>query len=232
MHKISVEDIIIDVVRKDIKHMHLSVHPPYGRVRISAPKRMDDEAVRAFAVSKLEWIKHHRARFRKQKLRLPPKYISGESHYFKGKPYVLNIIYQPPPLSNKVKVRGEYLDLYVRKGSHREQRKRILTEWYREQLKNEIPPLLKKWEGKIGVKVKEWGIRRMKTKWGSCNLTVKRVWLNLELAKRPMRCLEYILVHELTHFLEPYHNSRFAAYLDRLLPDWRSIEKELKNHHI
>jgi len=228
MYKISIGDIIIDVVRKNIKHMHLSVHPPDGRVRISAPKRMDDEAVRAFAVSKLPWIKRRRSRFKKQKHPLPLKYISGESHYLKGKRYVLHIIYQSPPLPNKVEIRGEkYLDLSIRKGSQMEKRKQVSKEWYRAQLKEMIPDLMKKWERKIGVKVKEWRVKQMKTKWGSCNITAKRIWLNLELAKRPPRCLEYILVHELTHFLEPSHNRRFKTYMDKFLPDWRLIEKEL-----
>ena len=233
MYKISVSDIIIDVVRKDIKHMHLSVHPPDGRVRISAPRRMDDEAVRLFAVSKLKWIKRHRARLKKQKRQLPLKYISGERHYFIGKKYVLHVIYQSPPLPNKVKIRNkEYLDLSIRMGSRKEQRKRVLTEWYREQLKDMIPDLLKKWERKIGVRIKEWRVKKMKTKWGTCNLTAKRVWLNLELAKTPPHCLEYILVHELVHFLEPYHNGRFAAYMDKFLPEWKSIEEELKHFPI
>ena len=233
MHKISVGDIIIHIVRKKIKHMHLSVHPPDGRVRISAPKRIDDEAVRTFAVSKLKWIKRHQARFKKQKRQLPQKYISGERHYFKGRQYVLHVVYQAPPLPNKVEIRNEkYLDLFIRKASRREQRKRLLTEWYRKRLKEMIPHLLKKWERKIGVKVKEWRVKRMKTKWGTCNLTAKRVWFNLELAKTPPHCLEYILVHELVHFLEPYHNQKFAAYMDKFLPGWRSIEKELNNYPI
>lgn len=229
MYKISIGDIIIDVVRKNIKHMHLSVHPPDGRVRISAPKRMDDEAVRSFAVSKLPWIKRHRSRFKNQEHPLPLKYVSGESHYFKGRRYVLHVMYQSPRLPNKVEIRGEkYLDLSIRKGSPMEKRKQVLKEWYREQLKEMIPDLMKKWERKVGVRVKEWRVKQMKTKWGSCNITAKRIWLNLELAKRPPRCLEYILVHELTHFLEPSHNRRFKAYMDKFLPDWRVIEKELK----
>ncbi len=228
MHKISVDDITIHVKRKDIKHIYLSLQPPYGRVRISAPKGMDDEAVRSFAVSKLSWIKRHRARFKKQKRRSPQEYISGEGHYFKGKRYVLNVIYQSPPLPNQVKIRSEkYLDLYVRKGSHKEQRKRVLKEWYREQLKKMIPDLIEKWESKIGVKINEWGVKLMKTKWGSCNITDKRVWVNLELAKRRPLCLEYILAHELVHFLEPHHNHRFAAYMDQFLPDWKSLNEEL-----
>ncbi len=233
MHRISVEDILIDVVRKDIKHMHLSVHPPDGRVRISAPKRINDETIRAFAASKIKWIKRHQGRLRKQKRPLPLKYISGEGHYFKGKKYVLNVIYQPRPLPNRVTIRNEhYLDLFIRKGSRREQRKRVLTEWYRERLKGMMPPLIQKYQGKVGVKVNEWRVKQMKTKWGTCNLTAKRIWLNLELAKTPPRCLEYILVHELTHFLEPSHNGRFASYMGQFLPDWKAREKELNTYPI
>lgn len=156
MHKISVDDIIIDVVRKDIKHLHLSVHPPDGRVRISTPKSIDDEALRSFAASKLSWIKRHQAKFKKRKRPSPREYVSGESHYFKGMRYWLHVIYQSPPLPNKVKIRNnKYLDLYVRKGSSKKQRKQVLTEWYRRKLKDEIPELIEKWEKKIGVKVKD-----------------------------------------------------------------------------
>jgi len=233
MHKIIVEDIVIHVKRKDIKHMYLSLKPPEGRVRISTPKGIDDETVRSFAVSKLSWIKRHRARFKKQKRQSPQEYVSGEGHYFKGKRYVLNVIYQSPPLPNQVKIRSEkYLDLYVRKGSHREQRKQVLTEWYRAQLKGMIPHLIEKWEKKTEVKINDWGVKLMKTKWGSCNITDKRVWVNLELAKRTPLCLEYILVHELVHFLETHHNHKFAAYMDEFLPDWKSLNEELKKYPI
>jgi predicted metal-dependent hydrolase len=233
MHKITVDDITIDVERKDIKHLHLVVYPPDGRVRISAPRRIDDETVRSFAVSKLKWIKRHRERLKKQKRQSSQKYVSGERHYFKGKRYVLHVIYQSPPLPNKVKIRDKkYLDLYVRQGSRRDQRKRLLTEWYRVQLKEMIPDLIEKWERKIGVTVHEWGVKQMKTKWGSCNLTAKRVWMNLELAKRPPLCLEYILVHELVHFLVPHHNRRFNGFMDKFLPDWESLQTELNKYPI
>jgi len=228
MCKISVGIITIDVVRRDIKNLHLYIDPPDGRAWISAPKWLDEKEVRSFALSKLPWIKRHQERFKKLKLRPNREYVSGESHYFLGKPYKLNVIYQPPTSYNKVRIRDDrFLDLYVRKGSDREQRKRALTEWYRKQLKDIVPYFIEKWEERIGVEASDWGIRRMKTKWGSCNVTAKRIWLNLELAKKPPLCLEYILAHELVHLLEPSHNRRFKAYMDRFMSNWRLLEKEL-----
>lgn len=233
MHKIIVDGITIHVKRKDIKHMYLSLRSPDGRVQVSTPKDIDDETVRSFVASKLSWIKRHLERFKKQNPLSPQKYVSGDGHYYRGKRYVLNVIYQSPPLPNQVRIRSEkYLDLYVRKGSLREQRKRILTEWYRERLKEMIPHLIEKWEKKIGVRINDWGVKRMKSKWGSCNITDKRVWVNLELARRSPLCLEYILVHELVHLLESHHNQKFNSYMDQLLPDWKSLNEELKKYPI
>lgn len=232
-HKISVDDITIDVVRKNIKNLHLAVYPPYGLVRIATPGHIDDEAVRLFAISKLSWIKKHRSKFKQQKRQSPREYVSGESHYYKGQRYLLNVIYQKAPLRNKVEIRNKkYLDLYVREGSDKKRRKRILTEWYRRQLKDELPGLIEKWESIIGVKVNSWGVKQMKTKWGTCNITAKRVWVNLELAKRPPQCLEYILVHELVHLLERTHGVRFIAYMDKFLSNWRLIQEELSSFPI
>ncbi len=228
MYKISVGSVTIDVVRRDIKNIHLYIDPPYGRVWMSAPKWLAEKELRSFALSKLQWIKHHQERFIKLKLRQARKYISGESHYFLGKPYKLNVIHQSPHSRDKVRIRDDrFLDLYVRKGSDRERRERILTEWYRKQLKDILPYFIEKWEERIGVDADDWGVRRMKTKWGSCNVTAKRICLNLELVKKPPLCLEYILIHELVHFLEPSHNSRFKAFMDKFMPDWRIMEKEL-----
>jgi len=233
MHQISIGDVIIDIVRKDIKNLHLAVYPPDGRVRIATPENIDDEAVRLFAISKLSWIKRHQAKFKQQKRQSPREFVSGESHYYKGQRYLLTVIYQAAPLPNKVKIRNKkYLDLYVRKGSNKDQRKRILTEWYRWQLKREIPGLVEKWQGKIGVEVNDWGVKLMKTKWGTCNLKAKRVWLNLELAKKSPLCLEYIIVHELIHLRERYHNDRFIAYMDKFLPNWKFLRDELNSFPI
>ncbi|MCD6380463.1 M48 family metallopeptidase [bacterium] len=232
-HKISVDNITIDVVRKNIKNLHLAVYPPYGRVRIATPRHIDDEALRLFAISKLSWIKKHRSKFKQQKCQSPREYVSGESHYYKGQRYLLNVIYQKAPFRNKAEIRNKkYLDLYVREGSNKQQRRRVLTEWYRHQLKYLIPGLIEKWEGTIGVKTNDWGVKRMKTKWGTCNVRAKRVWINLELAKRPPQCLEYILVHELVHLLERNHNIRFTSYMDKFLSNWRFIKEELNSFPI
>ncbi len=216
----------VDVVQKDIKNVHLSVLPPNGKVRISAPHRMNIETVRIFALSKLNWIKKQQAKFLQQKREVPREYVSRESHYFKGQRYLLKVIYhQGPP---RVIIRNkEYIDLYVRKGSSLEKRKKVMTEWYRRQLKARIPALIDKWQKIIGVEVKDWGVKQMKTRWGTCTIKARRIWLNLELAKKPEHCLEYIIVHEMLHLIERKHNDRFVAYLDKFMPQWRSYKEEL-----
>jgi predicted metal-dependent hydrolase len=229
MHQITVGELVIDVVRKDIKNLHLAVYPPDGRVRIATPLRLDDEAVRLFAISKMRWIKKRQAQFEAQQRQSKREYVSGESHYFQGHRYLLNVIYQAG--APKVVIRNKtYLDLYVREGSNEEQRRKVLLDWYRRHLKNDIPPLIEKWEAKIGVTVNEWGVKLMKTKWGTCNIEAGRIWLNLELAKKPHHCLEYIVVHEMVHFLERHHNERFIAYMDKFLPNWRFYKEELNRY--
>lgn len=219
-------DLIIDVVKKDIKNLHLAVYPPDGRVRIASPLKLDDETIRLFAISKLGWIKKKQAKFQAQPRQSPREYVSGESHYFKGDRYLLNVIYhQAAPKAN---LRNKtYLDLYVRHGSIREQREQVLTNWYRQQLKAELPILIAKWEKIIGVSVNDWGVKKMKTKWGTCNIEAKRIWLNLELIKKPQHCLEYIIVHELVHLLERKHGDRFKAYMSQFMPNWSSYKEEL-----
>lgn len=226
MNPLVIGNIEIEVVRKDIKNLHLGVYPPEGRVRIAAPLRVNDEAVRLFAISKLSWIKRQQAKFEQQRRQSERDYVSGESHYFKGRRYLLNVIYiQNRP---KVVVRNKtYMDLFVREGSDRERREQAMLRWYRRQLKKEVPELIAKWQDIIGVEVKDWGIRRMKTKWGTCNAEAGRIWLNLELVKKSARCLEYIVVHEMVHLLERRHNDRFTAYMDKYLPQWRVCRDEL-----
>jgi len=224
---LTVDNIEIQLIKKNIKNLHLSVLPPDGSVRISAPKEVNDETIRLFAVSKLSWIKKQRAKFKRQERQPEREFVSGESHYFLGQRYLLNVIYtnkrrQGAAIRNKT-----YLDLFVRENSGKEQRRKVMREWYRSELKALIPPLISKWEPIIGVEVKSWGVKRMKTKWGSCNIAAKRIWLNLELAKKNPACLEYIVVHEMVHFLERLHNEHFVAYMDKFLPNWRSIKAEL-----
>ncbi len=227
MGTLTVDNIEIQLIKKNIKNLHLSVLPPDGSVRISAPKEVNDETIRLFAVSKLSWIKKQRAKFKRQERQPEREFVSGESHYFLGQRYLLNVIY-----TNKrrqgVAVRNKtYLDLFVRENSDQEQRRKVMREWYRRELKALIPPLISKWEPQIGVKVESWGVKQMKTKWGSCNTGAKRIWLNLELAKKNPACLEYIVVHEMVHLLERLHNENFVAYMDKFLPNWRSIKAEL-----
>ena len=204
MRQITVRNITIDVIKKDIKNLHLAVYPPTGRVRIATPLEIDDEQIRLFAVSKLGWIKKHRKNFDNQNRETKREYVSGESHYFEGRRFLLNVIYQAGKL--KIKIRNKtHIDLFVKEGSSLAQREKIMTEWYRTNLKKRISPLIEKWQKKIGVELREWRIKRMRTKWGTCNIEAKRIWFNLELSKKPNHCLEYIVVHELVHFIERHH---------------------------
>jgi len=226
MYQIKISDIIIDVVRKDIKNIHLGVYPPTGRVRIAAPLRIDDETVRLFAISKLSWIKKQQRKFEAQERESERDYIARESHYFLGQRYLLNVIeHNAAPkvvLSNKSKI-----DLYIRPNTAPEKREVIMNEWYRAELKKLIPPIIKKYENQTGVKINDWGVRQMKTKWGSCNIEDKRIWINLELAKKPIICLEYIILHELIHLIERHHNHKFLAYMTKYMPQWKFHKEEL-----
>jgi predicted metal-dependent hydrolase len=187
---------------------------------------MDDEAVRLFVISKMAWIKKQQAKFTNQERQSERDYVSGESHYVSGTRYLLHVIYGDS--TPKVVIRNKmHMDLYVKDGSTREQRAKVMTEWYRQQLKAQIPELIAKWQGVIGVRVSAWGVKQMKTRWGSCNISAKRIWLNLELAKKPKNCLEYVIVHELIHLLERHHNDRFVAYMDKFMPQWPSYKAEL-----
>jgi hypothetical protein len=226
MNNIVINDIEIEVIKKNIKNVHLSVHPPAGRVRLAAPENMDEEAIRLFAISKLSWIKKQRKEFDTQERQSVREFLSGESHYFMGTRYLLNVIESSE--KQRVELRNKkYMDLYVRQGHTKEKRERIVSQWYREKLKRLIPEYIKKWEDTIGVTVNEWGVKLMKTKWGTCNEQDKRIWINLEIAKKNPRCLEYITVHEMVHLLERHHNDRFKAYMDEFLPNWKSIRDEL-----
>ena len=217
---------MVDVVRKDIKNLHLAVYPPDGRVRVAVPLLIDDEAVRLAVISKLAWIKRQQALFQGQDRQSAREYVSRESHYYWGDRYLLNVAYHDAP--PQVVVRNKTtLDLFVRGGSDTAQRERVLHEWYRRQLKAAIPPLIARWEPIIGMKVAQWRVKRMKTKWGTCNEQARRIWLNLELVKKPPQCLEYIIVHEMVHLLERLHNDRFVAYMDEFIPQWRLFRDEL-----
>lgn len=226
MEQLTISNIAIDVVRKKIKNIHLAVYPPTGRVRIAAPLAVNEDTIRLFVISKLAWIKRHQRKFKGQERILPRVYKQRESHYFQGKRYLLNIIEKdaPPKVSLRTKT---YLDLYIKPDTPTEKRHEVITEWYRDELKKQIPTIVAKWEAILNVKVDDWQVRQMKTKWGSCNIKEKRIWINLELAKKPERCLEYIIVHEMVHLLERNHNERFLYYMNTFLPNWNQLRTEL-----
>ncbi|MFH0957655.1 MAG: SprT family zinc-dependent metalloprotease [Pseudomonadota bacterium] len=224
--KIVIEGIVVDVVRKDIKNLHLRVRPPKGTVDVTVPYRISNCAIRSFIVSKLDWIKKHQIKIQDLRNQLELKYVSGENHLFQGKSYPLKIIYRDA--APRVEIRDNaYIDLYVRPDSNQLQREKAINDWYRSSLKEKVPPLVVKWRYIIAVELTAWGIKKMKTRWGSCNQRDKRIWLNLELAKKPLHCLEFIIVHELTHLLERRHNNHFKGLMDNFMPDWRHYKEEL-----
>lgn len=227
-YQITAGDLVVDVVRKNIKNINLSVRPPDGRVRVSIPLRVSDEAVQLFVESKMPWIMRKQRKFTGQKRQSPKEFVSGESHYFQGNSYLLKVAYHDAPPTAALS-KNATIDMTVRTGSDTVKRERVLLEWYREQLKEVVPPLILKWEEIIGVKIAEWRIKRMKTRWGTCNIRVRRIWLNLELAKWPVRCLEYIIAHEMIHLHERLHNDQFVAYMDEFMPQWRLVRDELNN---
>lgn len=225
--RIQLGDIAVDVLRKDIKNVHLSVHPPAGRVRIAAPKRMSVDTLRVFAISKLPWIRQQQQKLHKQERETAREYLDRESHYVWGKRYLLKV--KEKDASPKVELKHSQMLLQIRPSSSDERKQAILGGWYREKLKEAVPPLIEKWVALIGVKVERLFVQRMKTKWGSCNHGTKSIRLNTELAKKPVQCLEYIVVHEMVHLLERHHNDSFIALMDKYLPTWRLHRDEL-NH--
>lgn len=226
MHQIEVNGLPVSVVRKEIKHLHLAVYPPDGRVRVAAPLLVDDEAVRLAVIARWSWIRRQQEKFAAQERQPAREYVSGESHYFAGARYRLNVIEHDGPARVELRNR-QFIDLYARPAGSVEQRRRAMAAWYRAHLRAALPPLIEKWQGVLGVHVAECGIKQMKTHWGTCNIEARRIWLNLELAKKSPRCLEYILVHEMVHLLERHHNDRFRALMDQHLPQWQFLRDEL-----
>jgi predicted metal-dependent hydrolase len=212
-------DVVIDVVKKDIKNVHLSVYPPTGRVRISAPLHMSTDTIRVFAISKLDWIRQQQKKLQAQEREGPRVYIDRESHYLWGKRYLLQLV--PTDAAPSIEQKHSKLVLHIRPEASTVRKQAVFDEWYREQLKSEVPHLLSTWEPVLGVKVTRFFVQRMKTKWGSCSPATRSLRLNSELAKKPFECLEYIVVHELMHLIEPTHNAHFVALMDFHMPKWR-----------
>jgi predicted metal-dependent hydrolase len=226
LSSITVSGIEVQVVRKAIKNLHLGVYPPNGRVRVAAPLAVSDQSVRLAVIGKIGWIRRKQARFEAQPRQSKREMVSGESHYVWGRRYRLDVtdcIGTPSVCLRN----NRTMALHVRRGATREKREAILHRWYRQLLRDELPKLIAKWQPLLQANVADWGIKKMKTRWGTCNKTARRIWLNLELAKKTPSCLEYVLVHEMVHLLERRHNDRFREYMDRLMPLWRSYREEL-----
>ena len=217
--RLDLGEVAVDVVFKDIKNVHLSVYPPAGRVRISAPARMNLDTIRVFAISKLGWIKQQQKKLQEQERETPREYLNRESHYLWGKRYLLCMIEGDQAPS--IEVQHSRLLLHVSPGIAEEKKQEIVAQWYRSQMKVPVPSLIARWAPVMGVKVAGFYVQQMKTKWGSCNHRAGTIRLNTELAKKPKECLEYIVVHEIAHLLEPTHNPRFIAVMDRFMPNWR-----------
>lgn len=223
--QLHLDGVTVDVVLKGIRNLHLSVHPPDGRVRISAPSRMPIEDIRRFAASRLGWIREHQRRIRAQERETPGNYLHGESHHVWGRRLVLAV--SDGDLPPSVGLDRDALLLRVRPGTDARGRRAVVEEWLRGQVRQAAEGLIVRWGPAMGVEVRKVFVRRMKTKWGSCNPRRRTIRLNTSLACKPPECLEYILVHELVHLLEPSHNARFVALMDRFLPPWRSRREQL-----
>lgn len=220
-----VSDLEIGVEWKAIKNLHIGVYPPAGRVRVAAPLCLSEDAVRLAIVTRLTWIKRQRAGFQAQPRQSERQVRGGESHYVFGQRLRLHEV--ETNSSPRFQVRGSFLELHARAGLSEAAKRRALREWSRAQLKAQITPLITKWSEVLGVSANEWQVKQMKTKWGTCNANAKRIWFNLELFKKPLPCIEYLVVHELLHLLEASHNPRFVELLNTHLPAWRRLRDEL-----
>ena len=222
---IQLGDISILITRKAIKNVHLSVHPPEGRVTLVAPNGTRSEVARAFAISKLGWIREQKAKLKKQSRETPRKFIERESHYLWGRRYLLTVAVQE--IKPLVSLDHKRITLTVRPGSDQAKRAEVIHDWHKSLLHEVVPPLIKKWEHKLKVNVKGYFLQRMKTKWGGCNHTAKNIRLNTELVKKPKDLLEYVIVHEMVHLIEPVHSERFISILEKHYPSWREARAEL-----
>ncbi|MFG0161287.1 M48 family metallopeptidase [Legionella pneumophila] len=225
MTDLIINEMDVEVVQKNIKNLHLSVNPPIGQVRVSAPEQMPLEAIKAYVISKLNWIRKQQNKYQTQKREAKREYIEKETHYYNGKSYLLKVTeLDSPP---RVKLHHSQIELQVRPGFSRKMRQETLERWYRQQLKLKLFELIPLWEKKLNVSVSSCTVRKMKTKWGSCSPQKGTIRINLELAKKPVECLEYIVVHEMVHLIEPSHNNHFINLMDNYLPKWRFYRDEL-----
>ena len=218
-------EIAIGLTRKDIKHAHLSVHPPDGRVTLVVPKGTRSEVARAYAVSKLGWIRDRQVKLRRQERETPREFVERESHYLWGRRYLLSL--KEADAKPSVRLGHRTITLTVRPGSSRAQREAVMHAWHKAILHDAVPKLIHRWEPKLGVEVAGYFLQRMKTKWGGCNDRGRNIRLNTELVKKPRDLLEYVIVHEMLHLIEPTHSDRFVTLLSRHYPTWREARAEL-----
>ena len=225
---IHVDGIAVEIIRKKIRHLYLRVLPANARVRVSAPLHLDDDEIRLAVSARLGWIRRKQSQFERLQKQSGGDYVTGESHYFEGRRYRLNVVERNGPPAVMLQDDSTIV-LSVRPGSERTKREEALDHWYRCRLQDRLPALIDRWERNVGVKVNEVRIRKMKTRWGTCNRRARRIWLNLELMKKPATCLEYVVVHELVHLIERKHNNRFKNLMDKHLPEWRKHKDELNS---
>lgn len=226
MSILRVGDLEVEVVKKDIKNIHLGVYPPIGKVRISAPRSSNDEKIRLFIVSKLPWIRKNQRKFKDKERLTHPNFISRESHYISGRRYLLEVDVSERN-KNQVILGKNKINLNLKELYTLEKRQEIFESWLRKNLRSRIEPILQKWENRMGLFCSEWKIKKMKTKWGSCNEEAKRLWFNLELMKVDDSCLEYVIVHELVHLKHKHHNKYFFNALTKFIPDWENRKRTL-----
>lgn len=224
-HRISVGEIDVEVVRKRIKNLHLGVYPPHGRVRVAVPLNVSDDAVRLAVITRLGWIKRQQAKFAAQARQSARVYVSGETHFHFGVAYRLRVLRRAG--ASRVRIVGDRLELTVPRGSDRDYRERTVQRWQRSALRERAQALVTSWAVAFGLPSPAFGIKRMRTKWGSCNAASRRIWLNLELVKKAPACIDYLVCHEVAHLIEPSHSERFIALMDRHMPRWRVVKAEL-----
>ena len=226
MANVTIGNVSLDLQRKPIKNLHISVLPPEGKVRVSAPLHLSETAIRMAVVNRLSWIRKQQAVFAAQPRQSAREMCTGETHFLWGRSYRLDVLQGEMAT---VKRKGGKIQLWCRHDATPEKRYAVLEKWYRDMLRQRVEPLIEEWQRRIGVSPRFVGIKRMKTKWGSCNITEGRIWLNLELVKKPPECLEFVVVHELIHLIERHHNARFNALMDQYLPKWPEYRRTLNS---
>jgi predicted metal-dependent hydrolase len=231
MPHLLIDDLHIEVVRKNIRSLRLTVYAPDGRVRVAAPLRTADTAIHAFVAARRAWIRKHQEQFAAREQPAALALVTGETHLYQGRPYQLRVHAATGPARVALQEEG-FLDLYAPESSTLEQREKALAAWYRARLKEQLPALAARWEPVVGAQANVWAIKQMRTRWGTCSIRARRIWLNLELIKQPVHCLEYVVVHELVHLHERLHNQRFWSLMDQFMPDWREAKQALRSVHL